>query len=91
MMNMDVRMDPLANFKVSNTDVPLSYWTIKNHAEMREWIRHKIPHMIYNDAFLEIITELEMDRLLELRMKQAKINSESKAKIEEIKDMLHSA
>ena len=90
-MNMYDTMDALSNFKVGTTDVPVSYWTIKNHAEMREWIRYKIPHMIYNDAFLEIITELEMDRLLELRMKQAKINSESKAKIEEIKETLYSA
>jgi hypothetical protein len=77
-----VNFNPLANFKVGTSEVPVSYWDIKNHAEMRAWVMAKIPQMIYNEAFLEIITELEMTRLLELKMNRAKI---------EQKDQLYSA
>jgi hypothetical protein len=83
--------NPLANFKIGTTEVPLSYWEIKNHAEMRAWVMAKIPHLIYNEQFLEIITEMEMTRFLELKMNRTKIAEQSKAKIEEIKDELYSA
>lgn len=83
--------NPLANFKIGTTEVPLSYWEIKNHEEMRAWVMAKIPHLIYNEAFLEIITELEMTRFLELKMNRAKLTEQTKAKIEEIKDELYSS
>jgi len=86
-----VNFNPLANFKVGTSEVPVSYWDIKNHAEMRAWVMAKIPQMIYNEAFLEIITELEMTRLLELKMNRAKISVANDDKIEQIKDQLHSA
>lgn len=83
--------NPLANFKIGTTEVPISYWEIKNHAEMRAWVMAKIPHLIYNEEFLETITSLEMERFLALKLNRAKIIEESKAKIEEIKDELYSA
>jgi hypothetical protein len=62
--------NPLSNFKVGNSDTPISYWEIRNHQEMRQWVMKTIPHLIYNEAFLEIVTELEMQRFLELKLKK---------------------
>ena len=76
--------NPLSNFKVGNSETPISYWGIRNHQEMRQWIMRTIPHMIYNEAFLEIITELEMSRFLELKLKKEQ-------DMKNVEDVLHSA
>jgi hypothetical protein len=48
------------------------WWKIKNHDEMRDYIRDTVPEMIYNDTFLEVLTQIEMERLVEERMRLQK-------------------
>jgi hypothetical protein len=84
-------MDTLSNFKIGTTEVSYDYWTIKNLQEMRGWIMKTIPHLIYNEQFLDTIAELEMQRLINLRLNRSKIAEQTRAKLEEAKDILHSA
>jgi hypothetical protein len=84
-------MDAMSNFKLGATQISYDYWTIKNMEEMRAWVMSKIPHLIYNEQFLDTIAELEMQRLINLRLNRSKIADETRAKLEEAKDILHSA
>jgi hypothetical protein len=104
-------MDAMSNFKLGTTQISYDYWTIKNLQEMRGWIMKTIPHLIYNEQFLDTIAELEMQRLINLRLNRSKIADdalnacgvkvahsipngdtyETRAKLEEAKDILHSA
>jgi hypothetical protein len=84
-------MDPNSNFKLGTSEVSYDYWTIKNMEEMRAWVMRKIPHLIYNEQFLDIIAELEMERLIELRLNRNKIAEQTRAKLEQAKDNLYGA
>jgi hypothetical protein len=48
-------------------------WTlIKNHQEMRNYIMKTIPQLIYNDEFLELLTDIEMKNLIDYKISKAK-------------------
>jgi hypothetical protein len=65
-------MDILYNYKILG-NIPLSYWTIKNHQEMEDWIiKHSPFH--FPSQFLPTLVELELVNLIQLKRKHTKIN-----------------
>ena len=61
------------------TKPPGRWWNIKNHDEMREYVRETIPEMIYNDEFLEMLVEIQMKTLIEERLRLMALNKQHDA------------
>lgn len=55
------------------------WWNIKNHEEMRQYIQETIPHLVYNEQFLELLTDIEMRSLIQERMKRMAMNTQHSA------------
>lgn len=61
-------------------DKPMGrWWNIKNHEEMRQYIQETIPHLVYNDQFLELLTDIEMRSLIQERIKRMAMNNQHSA------------
>jgi hypothetical protein len=71
----------LSSYKV-NGNVPYSLWKVKNHEDMREYIIEEHPELCINDAFIDALATLELQNLIEYKMRCAK---------EKAKDTQHSA
>jgi hypothetical protein len=59
-------MDILYNYKIFG-NIPLSYWVVKNHKEMMDWIIKHSPYR-FPAPYLDKIAELELIHLLELKI-----------------------
>jgi hypothetical protein len=81
--------NPLSNFKIGGTQIPVSYFNIKNHNEMSKWIQHTIPQMIYSEEFLEILTDIEMSNLIRLRLEREKAKRKCQEKVLECEALHH--
>lgn len=44
------------------------YYRIKNHEEMRKYIKETIPKLIYNEQMLEDLVKIELENLIEYKM-----------------------
>lgn len=44
------------------------YYSIKNHQEMRDYIRQTIPELIYSEKMLEDLVKIEMAYLVEYKI-----------------------
>lgn len=48
------------------------FFNIKNHDEMKVYIKETMPHLIYNDEMLECLVKIELLNLVEMKLKLAK-------------------
>lgn len=55
------------------------WWNIKNHEEMRQYIQETIPNLVYNEQFLELLTDIEMRSLIQERLKRMAMNNQHSA------------
>jgi hypothetical protein len=44
------------------------YYNIKNHEEMRNYIRETIPELIYSEKMLEDLVKIELNNLIEYKI-----------------------
>jgi len=50
------------NFEVVK-GLPFKMWKIKNHNEMRDYIRQTCPDMCFNNEFVEGLAKIQMEQL----------------------------
>lgn len=67
-------MESILNKFIVN-GVPYSYWKIRNHEDMREWLLKTLKYRLPSE-FLDLLVEKEMENLVAFKMQNLKIKSQ---------------